>query len=118
MQRRGMTPTDVARAVGISLRTFENILSGSPSKIARQRISDLFGEENIWPGMATAGHLVRFPAGSEIEFSDEDQSLEFAQFFGANVTVRGRSVVFSLPTRFSVQLPIHDYRNKQHERKK
>jgi lambda repressor-like predicted transcriptional regulator len=106
LQRRGISRADLAQAVGISVRSLENVLSGYPSKIARQRISALFGERNIWPGMATSGHLVRLPAGCEIEFTDEDQSLEFAKEFGANVTVRGRSVVFALPTRFIVELPI------------
>jgi transcriptional regulator with XRE-family HTH domain len=111
MQRRGQTNVDLARAVGISPRTLVNIISGNnSSRISRQKITDLCGEQ-IWPDVTISGHLIRVPCNTSIEFETAEQALKFAQAFGPNVTVGGRSVVFVLPTYFAVELPM-DIRSK------
>jgi len=106
-KRRGMTISDVACATGVAVSTLRNLGSGSSSsKRLRRCINDFFGEE-VYPGVGgISGHVLRIPAGCEIEFSREDQALEFARAFGSNVTIAGKMLWFVLPTRVAVQFPI------------
>ena len=107
MKCRGLSRAELASAVGVTARTLENVLSGMQSRNVRQRLTDFFGlPEPIWPNIRTSGRLIRLPAGAEIEFETADQALEFAHGFGSNITIKGRSIYFVLPTRFTVQFPI------------
>jgi transcriptional regulator with XRE-family HTH domain len=116
MRERGTTPEDLARAVGISVRSLANLTSGSgkwPSRKSRRAVTDIFARR-IWPDIpAVSGRLLRIPAGAEIEFDAAEQALEFARAFGASVTVQGRAVRFALPCRLSVSLPIASDRKNQ-----
>lgn len=105
MRRWRVTAGDVAPALGINVRTFDNVVSGSStSRKSRQKITDLFGE--IWPGVRPSGRLTRFPVGTEIEFDTEFQALQGARAFGSRVTVEGKTIRFALPTRVFVQFPM------------
>ena len=103
MQRRGMRTADLARAAGISVGTLRNVGSGSSSsRRARQKITNLLATE-FWPDIHISGHLIRMPAGAEIECASTEEAIQVARQFSSNVTVSGRAIYFVIPTRIVVQ---------------
>lgn len=93
MKERGQRPADVARATGMKIGTYYNVLSGAPSHRARQKLTNFFRTQ-IWPGVFPSPGM-RFEAGTIFVFSNLEQAREMAAEIGEGGERRDRFVRLS-----------------------
>lgn len=80
MEEGGMRPSDVALANGMEVGTLYNVMSGAPSRQARQKLTDFF-QTQIWTGILPSPRI-QFEAGTTFAFPTAEGAKKFANEIG------------------------------------
>jgi transcriptional regulator with XRE-family HTH domain len=97
-ERLGLSPDNVAAGAGLSVRTYHNVVSGnSPSRRARQLITNALRTDEIWPGIKVTERLLWLTPETVIEFHSTKDALRAEQEFRGVAERQGRVVIITKP---------------------
>ncbi len=91
-------------ATKLSPSTIHNILDGrTKGRKSKQSVTNALRVQ-VWPDVPVTERSLTLPTGTEIECETVEQAIEGAHELGSNVTVKGKSMRFTLPTRVTVSI--------------
>lgn len=101
---RRMDLQALARAVGLKTNTLRNVIGGSnKSHAAREKLTNFFQENELWPGVRVTRRRATFGPDMEIESPTAEAAEEFLASFPAGVAERRGKVIRFLKT-FEIEI--------------